>query len=174
MLLGRAGRRVGRRRLSEGLGRVLLKELGQVVGAVDPREDDGVEERAYHVRGAHRRAEGHDAGLLRRCLVFWLGGPVVGGGGVCMRSVSGLVVVVVLSICMYMIYMYACMHVFPVFYLEEERADGLADAGAQHVDGGLALGLGLLVQGDVGHLSRGVEQRVLGGLRFVWFWGLGF
>mmetsp|Transcript_5085 Transcript_5085/g.17073 ORF Transcript_5085/g.17073 Transcript_5085/m.17073 type:complete len:483 (-) Transcript_5085:229-1677(-) len=41
---------------------------------------------------------------------------------------------------------------------------GLAQARPQHVDGRLPLELGVLVQGDIGHLLGGVEEGVLGGL----------
>mmetsp|Transcript_1427 Transcript_1427/g.2880 ORF Transcript_1427/g.2880 Transcript_1427/m.2880 type:complete len:538 (-) Transcript_1427:289-1902(-) len=48
--------------------------------------------------------------------------------------------------------------------LLHERATRLADACSEHVDGGLALDLALSVEGNVGHLLRRVEQRVLDGL----------
>ena len=49
--------------------------------------------------------------------------------------------------------------------LLDEGAARLAQGVADDVDGGLALGLGLLVQRDVRHLLAGVEERVLGALR---------
>ena len=41
---------------------------------------------------------------------------------------------------------------------------GLAQGVADHIDGGLALGLLLRVQGDVGHFLARVEEGVLAGL----------
>ena len=48
--------------------------------------------------------------------------------------------------------------------LLDEGAARLAERVPDHVDGRLALGLLLRVEGDVGHLLAGVEERVLGRL----------
>mmetsp|Transcript_21540 Transcript_21540/g.59697 ORF Transcript_21540/g.59697 Transcript_21540/m.59697 type:complete len:461 (+) Transcript_21540:646-2028(+) len=48
--------------------------------------------------------------------------------------------------------------------LLDQGTTGLAQRVADHINGGLTLGLDLIIQGDVSHLLAGVEQAVLGRL----------